>query len=141
MLCNAEMKKISEIRRANLQIAIKRAGNAAKLATLAGASAAYFSQIKTGALESKTKKPKTMGDDVAERIEVAINVPAGWMDVEHTSEEKAANDHPIEQETYDLAQLITLWHQADAEGKQLILDLARNAADPDERSNINIGRN
>lgn len=135
------MKKSSEIRRENLAIAIKRAGNAAKLATLASASAAYLSQVKAGTPESKTGKPKAMGDDLARRIEAAIGEQEGWMDVEHQSGPSAANDHPIEQDTYDLAQLITLWHQLDAEGKQLILDLARNAADLGESANLIVGRN
>lgn len=134
------MKKSSEIRRENLEIAIKRVGNAAKLAALASASAAYFSQIKGSAPESKTGKPKAMGDDVARRIEAAIGEPEGWMDVEHPPGPKAANDHPIEQDTYDLAQLITLWWQAGPEGKKLIMELARNAVASDEAGGVGIGR-
>lgn len=78
------MKKNGEIRRENLLIAIDKLGSATLLASAAEISAAYISQIKTASPESKTGKPKTMGDAVARRIEKALGVPEGWMDVERT---------------------------------------------------------
>lgn len=79
------MKTSDEIRRDNLLIAIARFKTTAALAVAAKVSAAYLSQIKNRTPESKTGKPKGMGDDVARRIEEALNEPAGWMDVEHIS--------------------------------------------------------
>lgn len=77
------MKTNDETRRDNLVLAIKRAGSAAKLAEQTGSAAAYLSQIKMRTPNSKTGVPKQMGDDLARRIEQALGVPAGWMDVDH----------------------------------------------------------
>ncbi|WP_244137896.1 S24 family peptidase [Burkholderia stabilis] len=79
------MKTIDEIRRENLQIAIGRLRTAAALAEKAGVAAAYLSQIKNQTPESKTGKPKTMGDEVARKIERAIDESEGWMDTDHSS--------------------------------------------------------
>ncbi|MGZ4819356.1 MAG: S24 family peptidase [Terriglobales bacterium] len=83
MLFNAQMQTNDEVRRQNLLIAIERAGSAAKLAELAKTSAAYLSQIKNRTPDSKSGTPKTMGDDMARRIEAAIGEQPGWMDVAH----------------------------------------------------------
>jgi phage repressor protein C with HTH and peptisase S24 domain len=81
MLFNARMQTNDEVRRQNLLIAIERAGSAAKLAELAKTSAAYLSQIKNRTPDSKSGTPKTMGDDMARRIEAAVGEQPGWMDV------------------------------------------------------------
>lgn len=81
------MKTNDEVRRFNLIAAIKKAGSATKLADQAQTAAAYLSQIKTGAPDSKTGKPKTMGDELARRIEAAIGEASGWMDTDHTAEQ------------------------------------------------------
>ncbi|WP_175785537.1 S24 family peptidase [Burkholderia ambifaria] len=85
------MKTIDEIRRDNLQIAVKRFRTAAALAEKAGVAAAYLSQIKNQTPESKTGKPKTMGDDVARKIEKAIGESEGWMDADHNSPDDGAS--------------------------------------------------
>lgn len=78
------MKKIDEIRRDNLLIAIARFKTASALAEAAMTSAAYLSQVKNRQPDSKTGEPKAMGDDVARKIELALKEPEGWMDVDHT---------------------------------------------------------
>jgi SOS-response transcriptional repressor LexA len=83
MLLNAQMQTNDEVRRQNLLVAIERTGSAAKLAALSNTSPAYLSQIKNRTPDSKTGTPKTMGDDMARRIEAAIEEPIGWMDVPH----------------------------------------------------------
>lgn len=83
MLLNARMQTNDEIRRENLALAIKRLGTAAKLAEAAKTSAAYLSQIRNRTPDSKSGTPKTMGDDMARRIEAAIGEPHGWMDKSH----------------------------------------------------------
>ncbi|WP_171518235.1 helix-turn-helix transcriptional regulator [Cupriavidus necator] len=80
------MKTIDEIRRLNLIEAIKRAGTATRLAETAGLSAAYLSQIKNKQPESKTGKPKSLGDEAARKIERAIGETRGWMDVDHATQ-------------------------------------------------------
>lgn len=83
MLLNARMQTNDEIRRENLVVAIKRMGTAAKLAEAAKTSAAYLSQIRNRTPDSKSGTPKTMGDDMARRIEAALGEPHGWMDKSH----------------------------------------------------------
>ncbi len=88
------MRTIDEIRRTNLELAIQQfGGRAVALANAAGLSAAYISQIRTKAPDSKSGKPKTLGDDAARKIEAAMEAPAGWMDADHGAKAKApAND-------------------------------------------------
>lgn len=69
---------IHQIRLTNLQQAIKKAGSQARLADMVGIKSAYISQIKN------SKHPTNMGNDVARRIESALGLPHGWMDVLHT---------------------------------------------------------
>jgi SOS-response transcriptional repressor LexA len=85
------MKTNDEIRRDNLLIAIKKFRTAAALAEAAGTSAAYLSQIKRQTPDSKTGKPKRMGDELARGIEHAMKEPEGWMDVEHNSNMRDAS--------------------------------------------------
>lgn len=77
------MKTNDEVRRQNLEIAIRRSGSAARLAEIAKTSPAYLSQIKNRTPDSKSGTPKTMGDDMARRIEAAIGVAPGWIDTPH----------------------------------------------------------
>jgi len=83
LLCNARMQTNDEIRRENLEVAIKRLGTAARLAEAAGTSAAYLSQIRNRTPDSKSGTPKMMGDAMARRIEAALGEPEGWMDRSH----------------------------------------------------------
>ena len=79
------MKTIDEIRLENLLTAISRAGTATALAEKSGLSAAYISQIKNRQPDSKTGKPKNMGDEAARKVEVGIGEKRGWMDVDHAT--------------------------------------------------------
>ena len=79
------MKTIDEIRLENLLTAISRAGTATALAEKSGLSAAYISQIKNRQPDSKTGKPKNMGDEAARKVEVGIGEKRGWMDVDHST--------------------------------------------------------
>lgn len=78
------VKTISEIRHENLLTLIDEAGSAEALADAAGASAVYLSQVKNKAPDSKTGKPRQIGDPMARRLESACNKPAGWMDNVHS---------------------------------------------------------
>lgn len=96
LLCNARMQTNDEIRRENLEVAIKRLGSAAKLAEAANTSPAYLSQIRNRTPDSKTGTPKMMGDAMARRIEAALGEPDGWMDRSHlfqgTADESTKDD-------------------------------------------------
>lgn len=77
---NVTMTTSKEFRLYWLKEAIKIAGSAARLADLCDTSAACISQLKKGAPDSKTGKPRAIGDDLARRIEVKLEKPTGWMD-------------------------------------------------------------
>lgn len=85
------MKTIDEIRRFNLLEAIARMGTAKRLAEAAELSPAYLSQVKNEQPDSKTGKPKNLGDEAARKIETALGEMRGWMDVDHTASHSAAN--------------------------------------------------
>lgn len=89
LLSNARMQTNDEIRRENLEVAIKRLGTAAKLADAAKTSAAYLSQIRNRTPDSKSGTPKMMGDAMARRIEEALGEPNGWMDKSHPSKKES----------------------------------------------------
>ncbi len=130
LLFNEHMKKSSDIRHANLLLAIRRIGSARKLADLAEVNAAYLSQVKSGSPESKTGKPKTMGDDVARKIEDALGEPEGWMDVEHEVQQDAANDAPAARvgdlvSAAELSELIELYASASDDERRAMLVSAR----------------
>lgn len=88
------MKTIDEIRRLNLLEAIERKGTAKKLADDANISPAYISQVKNQQPDSKTGKPKNMGDDVARKIENALGEKHGWMDQDHSVVHTSPNVKP-----------------------------------------------
>lgn len=101
MLCNARMQTNDEIRRENLEIAIKRLGSAAKLAEAANTSAAYLSQIRNRTPDSKTGTPKMMGDAIARRIEAALREPHGWMDRSHLFQRESELQTPALPQSFD----------------------------------------
>lgn len=68
-----------QIRRENLAALIRKEGKAITVAEKAGTAPAYLSQI----LSTKTKAQ--VGDDLARRLEVAYQLPHGWMDTPHGS--------------------------------------------------------
>jgi phage repressor protein C with HTH and peptisase S24 domain len=93
------MKPISEIRRDNLLLAIDRCKTITALADAAGVSAANLSQVKNRTPESKTGKPKGMGDSLARKIEKALGEPEGWMDVEHADNSADAYHNSSQSDT------------------------------------------
>lgn len=81
------MQTISETRRTRLEMLVKRHNN--RLADLNEAigldrTDATLSQIRNQSPSSKTGKPRSMGDDIARKIEAALKLPTGWMDTPPT---------------------------------------------------------
>jgi len=101
MLSNTRMQTNDEIRRRNLEIAIKRIGTAAKLAEASSTSPAYLSQIRNRSPASGTGRPKMMGEDVARRIEAALGEPHGWMDTVHVYGEPTAGKSKQSDSSFD----------------------------------------
>ena len=119
------MKTNDQTRRDNLAIAVSRLGSAAALAEKAGVSAVYLSQIKNSVLESKTGKPKAMGDDVARKIESAIYEPSGWLDVDRTlalSVDSVPDERIVSPD--EVATLYRLFFLSSKEGRDRILKAA-----------------
>ncbi|MBT2333597.1 hypothetical protein J7E49_06730 [Variovorax paradoxus] len=78
-----DMKTIGEIRLENLELLVADSGTLETVAGKAGTTSVYLSQIRNGALDQKTGRPRQMGDQMARRLELAHEKPKGWMDTPH----------------------------------------------------------
>lgn len=76
------MKTIAEIRLENLELLIEEFETADAVAEACGTSAVYLSQMRNQAKDSKTGKPRQLGDDLARKLEVGCKKEIGWMDHE-----------------------------------------------------------
>ena len=89
--------KINQIRLHNLEVLIAEAGSAAKLARAAGTNSSYLSQVRNQ-LPTKKGTSRSIGDELAEKLEKAMNKNQGWMDTPHADgarqEEHNAHDGP-----------------------------------------------
>jgi hypothetical protein len=76
------VQTIDKTRRERLELLIEEFGSIAALNVAMGMDRtdATFSQIRNQAAHSKTGKPRSMGDDLARRIEAALGKSEGWMD-------------------------------------------------------------
>lgn len=77
------MKTVAEIRHDNLLLLLEEIGTAEALAHLVESSPIYISQLRNKALDSKTKKPRQIGDALARKLESSCQKEIGWMDHEH----------------------------------------------------------
>jgi transcriptional regulator with XRE-family HTH domain len=93
MLLNDGMKTIAEIRRDRLEDLVQetKSKSLEEVAERAGTSSAYLSQIRNKLPDSKTGKPKKMGDATAEKLRLAFNKPLGWMDADRMEAYEAAD--------------------------------------------------
>lgn len=75
------MKTVGEIRRDNLEQLIKQHGSLAQLNERIGLARtdATLSQIRNQSLSARGK-PRSMGDELARRIELKLGLEVGWMD-------------------------------------------------------------
>lgn len=111
------MKTIDEIRHENLLIAISRAGSIRKLEEKAEIGQGYLSQIKGRHQNTKSGKPRAVGDEAARKIELAIGEGIGWMDTDH-----GLDDGPPENE--DERQLMHFFRKMAEDDKGTIIALA-----------------
>lgn len=79
----AAMKDIDEIRRENMALLERESGGATAAAERVGMSQAQWSNLRAGAADSKTGKPRGMRKETARKIEAGARKPAGWLDVDH----------------------------------------------------------
>lgn len=78
------MKDIDEIRRDNLRLIESERGGPSEAAKALGMSAAQFANLRDGAKDSKTGKPRGMRKETARRIEEGAGKPSGWLDIDHS---------------------------------------------------------
>lgn len=79
---NKQMKTSAEIRIENLDRLVQETASKTlrELADRCDVSSAYLSQVRNKIPETKTGKPKNMGDSVARKLENGMGKPTGWMD-------------------------------------------------------------
>lgn len=103
--------KLNQVRLHNLEALITEAGSAAKLARAAGTNSSYLSQVRNQ-LPTKNGTPRSIGNELAEKLEKAMNKNQGWMNTPHTGgarqQEYNAHDGP---DLHSLHPLIS-WTQA-----------------------------
>ena len=75
---------MSEIRKENLELLISELGSLKAVAELGDTSEIYLSQIRNGAIDQKTGKPRSMGNKIARRLESGRSL--GWMDESHRTD-------------------------------------------------------
>ena len=87
---------IDETRRLRLNMLLTQHGSIAKLNEAMGMARtdATLSQIKNMSPHSRTGTPRTMGDDLARRIEQTLGLERGWMDTPPTYAEIHGEDDP-----------------------------------------------
>lgn len=78
------MKTIAEIRHENLRALINEFGSQAEIARRCDASDVYISQIVKKHPDTKTNRPRQIGDAMARRLEEGCGKDVGWMDNLHT---------------------------------------------------------
>lgn len=79
----ADMKDIDEIRRQNLRQLELDVGGTTEAAKRCDMTLSQFANLRDGAKDSKTGKPRGMRKETARRIESAFGKLSGWLDVEH----------------------------------------------------------
>ena len=84
LLLNAIMD-IDDIRRANICSLEKEAGSTKSVADRVGMSYAQYVNLRDGAKDPRSGKPRGMRKETAWRFEDAFFKPRGWLDQNHTN--------------------------------------------------------
>ncbi len=119
------MKTIDDIRRENISILVKECGSIAKLALLLDRSNSQVSQLKNGAKDSKTGKPRGMHDSTARYIEEKCGKQKGWLDVSHKQEEQETHNNFLSR----LATLRQEYEQTPPNERELIDEALKQQAE------------
>ncbi|WP_353630657.1 S24 family peptidase [Achromobacter xylosoxidans] len=81
------MKDIDEVRRENLRRLEQEHGGPSAAAKALEMSPSQFMNLRDGAKDSKTGKPRGMRKETARKIEERAGKPIGWLDVSHPEPE------------------------------------------------------
>ncbi|HDR8927859.1 TPA: hypothetical protein QDA78_004294 [Burkholderia vietnamiensis] len=91
------MKDIDQIRRDNLKMLEAEHGGPAAAAAALGMSHSQFTNLRDGAKDSKTGRPRGMRASTARNIEERAGKKLGWLDTDHSESSagaSGANDAP-----------------------------------------------
>lgn len=81
----AIMKDIDQIRRDNLKAIEAEYGGPAAAAAVLGMSHSQFTNLRDGARDSKTGRPRGMRASTARNIEERAGKTVGWLDTDHSA--------------------------------------------------------
>lgn len=102
------MQTIAETRRQRLQMLLAKHNNSlAELNEALGLDRtdSTLSQIRNQSAHSRTGKPRSMGDDLARKIEKSLGLEEGWMDTPPTYAELLGEEDPMTKAILALEQL------------------------------------
>lgn len=104
--------KIQEVRLIKLKQLIAEKGSVAAVANAAGTAAAYLSQITTG-VHLASGKTRTVGTQLARKLEAGCGKPDGWM------------DRLDDDKNPDIAELLRIYSSLDDNLKSAMLEQVR----------------
>ena len=91
------MKDIDQTRRDNMAILEREAGSPTEAAQTAKMSTSQWVNLRNGAADSKTTKPRGMRKGTARKIERFFSKPEGWLDTDHvTNSSISAQQKPVQ---------------------------------------------
>lgn len=119
------MKTVEDTRHQNLMALLENGWTIADMAAQCSVSAAYLSQIKSKAPNSRTTKQRHMGKKMAREIEKGLGLEHGWMDKDHAGSESPklslkstkGDSASVDAISTDLLKQAFLWLQHTASNK------------------------
>lgn len=109
------MKDIDQVRRDNMATIERELGGPVKASLAMGwKTATQWINLRNGALDSKTGKPRGMHKTTARKIERAGGKPEHWLDIDHTGEPLTAQEpqHKYQAHTPSIASCIPVVMEA-----------------------------
>ena len=109
------------LRIVNLRALVVEFGTVAEVARRSHTESNYLYQV-INEYRTKAGNPRTLGNEMADKIEDACGKPRGWLDTDHSQVK-------LDQLTSEEAALIELYRKANDELRKVMLHLARMAND------------
>ncbi len=119
-------RRLNQIRLHNLEALIAEAGSAVQLARTCQTNSSYLSQVRRQT-PSQRGTPRSIGDDLAERLEAGMGKPQGWMDTLHRTQDNVSRPdeleaYPSRQAFLPLISWVQAGHWHDLERDQVLTD-------------------
>lgn len=77
---------IDDVRRANIHLLEREAGSTTSAAERVGMTYVQYVNLRDGAKDARSKKPRAMRKETARRFEDAFQKPHGWLDQDHSAQ-------------------------------------------------------